>query len=140
MTPYNCVEDFEQALDVLQKTSPSHSGPRKPTEYIKRCDFDSASAYYLALAKDSGKYDEDLKQHQAGWDKCREAVENLRAGFKAYCIKSLCSEKLPSFIAEKLYQQAWESALTPTLGEVYLAMEDIADLVNDAYAAGQAQP
>ena len=97
--------------------------PRKPSLTTNRPNEAECQAYTVALKA----YEIARKAYQAQWAELQKESHRLDAAFKADAIKECGLEGHPK--ADKAFSMAWDRGHSAGLPEVYMNLEELADLL-----------
>ena len=114
--------------------------PVDPAKTISRESFDSIAAYHRALAEAYEQYEKELIDYETQKASNNQRRKDLHRQIQDLIIDLTLSDRLPEKIKEKTFSYTYEESHASGYDEVFNTMEELADLVEAAYFAGQKDP
>lgn len=127
---FTTVEDFKNLLEDL----PTPPRVVEPERRVKKVDFKNSADYYRALADAHDHFDDEKEKATALRKEYYRMKNEILEEFRAWCIDKVFDHRVSGPVKIKAYEYVQESA--DSLDETYSDLEDISDLIEDAYWAG----
>ena len=114
--------------------------PVDPAKNISRESFDTMAEYHRSLADAYDQYEKELIDYETQKASNNQRRKDLHRQIQDLIIDLTLSDRLPEKIKEKSFSYAYEESHSSGYEDVFNTMEELADLVEAAYFAGQKDP